>query len=91
MTPDSADILDVGRGGSRVRIVIHDGRKHQVKIMCASAGLPVSRLQRVKYGPLELGNLPRSQHRDLLKPEVQALEAAVGLDAEARAAIAEPV
>ncbi len=90
VTPDSADILDVGRDGSRIRVVIHDGRKHQVKIMCSSAGLPVSRLQRVQYGPLELGNLPRSQHRDLMRPEVRALEAAVGLDADARAALTEP-
>ncbi len=86
VTPDGAEILDVNKTGSRVRIVIHDGRKHQVKLMCLAAGLPVSRLQRVRYGPLELGDLRRAAHRDLAQDEVQALEQTVGLDAEARAA-----
>ncbi len=86
VTPDAADILEVNPAGSRVRIVIHDGRKHQVKLMCLAAGLPVSRLQRVRYGPLELGALRRSAHRDLVSKEVRALEEAVGLDAAARAA-----
>lgn len=90
VTPDAADILDVGKAGSRVRVVIHDGRKHQVKLMCLAAGLPVSRLQRVRYGPLELGDLGLAKHRDLSGDEVQALEDAVGLDAEARASVGAP-
>ena len=89
VTPDAADILATDRDGSRLRIVIHDGRKHQVKLMCLAAGLPVSRLQRVRYGPLELSDLPRGQHRDLLDDEVRALEDAVGLDADARASVGE--
>ena len=40
-----------GRG--RVELVIHEGRKHQVKRMLAAVGHPVRRLHRSRYGPLD--------------------------------------
>jgi 23S rRNA pseudouridine2605 synthase len=38
-------------------IVIHEGRKRQVRHMCKNAGLHVERLIRVRIGKLALGNL----------------------------------
>jgi 23S rRNA pseudouridine2605 synthase len=61
-----------------IEITIHEGRKHQVKRMCEAVGHPVKRLERIRFGPLELGDLPRGRWRKLTDAEVQALMAAGG-------------
>src|ERR1700733_4047596 len=38
-----------------IEITIHEGRKRQVKRMCEAVGHPVKRLERIRFGPLELG------------------------------------
>jgi 23S rRNA pseudouridine2605 synthase len=67
-----------------LEITIHEGRKRQVKRMCEAVGHPVKRLERVAFGPLALGDLPRGRWRRLTDAEVQALVAA-GADAPERA------
>ncbi|HET6871176.1 MAG TPA: pseudouridine synthase [Solirubrobacteraceae bacterium] len=59
-----------------VEITIHEGRKRQVKRMCEAIGHPVKRLERVAFGPLPLGDLPRGRWRKLTDAEVDALMAA---------------
>jgi 23S rRNA pseudouridine2605 synthase len=64
-----------------IEITIHEGRKRQVKRMCDAVGHPVKRLERVAFGPLALGDLPRGRWRRLGDEEVRALmEAASALD-----------
>ena len=58
-----------------VEIVLHEGRKHQVKRMCAAVGHPVSRLHRVAYAGLQLEGLAPGESRELLRPEVNQLKA----------------
>jgi 23S rRNA pseudouridine2605 synthase len=59
-----------------IELEIHEGRKRQVKRMCEHVGHPVRRLQRVAFGPLQLGELPLGGHRLLSPAETQALESA---------------
>lgn len=59
-----------------IEITIHEGRKRQVKRMCEAVGHPVKRLERIRFGPLELGELPRGRWRKLSDPEIDALMAA---------------
>jgi 23S rRNA pseudouridine2605 synthase len=61
----------LGRG--RVELVLHEGRKHQVKRMLASLGHPVIRLHRSRYGPLSLEGLAPGEWRELTCQEVDAL------------------
>jgi 23S rRNA pseudouridine2605 synthase len=61
-----------------LEITIHEGRKRQVKRMCEAVGHPVKRLERVAFGPLKLGDLPRGRWRRLSDAEVDALMAASG-------------
>lgn len=58
-----------------IEITIHEGRKRQVKRMCEAVGHPVKRLERVAFGPLALGDLPRGRWRKLDDTEVDALVA----------------
>ena len=59
-----------------LELTIHEGRKHQVKRMCEAVGHPVTELARVRFGPLELGELKPGRFRKLKPAEVQALRAA---------------
>ena len=61
-----------------IEITIHEGRKRQVKRMCEAVGHPVKRLERVAFGPLELGDLKQGRWRRLNDAEVDALMAAAG-------------
>ncbi len=60
----------------RLRLVLQTGWKRQVRRMCAAVGLRVTRLRRVRMGPLALGGVPLGTWRELTKREVAALKAA---------------
>ena len=60
----------------RLEIVLHEGRKRQVRRMCEAVGHRVVRLERVAFGPLRLGDLPLGGHRRLSAAEVEQLRAA---------------
>lgn len=79
---DSVKVVDVVMGRdarSLVELVIHEGRKHEVRRMLAGAQLPVVRLVRTQFGPLRLGRLGTGSYRRLSQEEVAALYRAVGL------------
>jgi 23S rRNA pseudouridine2605 synthase len=63
------------------RVVLVEGRQRQVRRMLAAVGCAVHQLERVRIGPLLLGDLRPGEHRPLRPREVEALRAAVGLDA----------
>jgi len=60
-------------GASWLELSIHEGRKRQVKRMCTEVGHPVLYLRRIRYGPLELGNLPPGNWRYLTAAELDQL------------------
>ena len=68
----------VGRSGGRaaVRIVMTEGRKREVRRLLAAVGLPVTRLVRVRVGPVRLGSLPPGAVRELSPDEVLELSRA---------------
>lgn len=47
------------------RMVLFEGRKRQIRRMCAALGFPVMALHREKFGDLELGDLPLGKWREL--------------------------
>ena len=65
----------LGRG--RVELVLHEGRKHQVKRMLAAVGHPVTQLHRSAYAGLTLVGLERGACRELETFEVEQLRRAV--------------
>jgi 23S rRNA pseudouridine2605 synthase len=67
-----------GRARTLLRLVIHEGRYHQVKRMCKAVGHTVVALHREAFGPIGLGGLERGAWRELSPDEVRALRDAVG-------------
>ena len=59
-----------------LRFILKEGRKRQIRRMCDMVGLKVTDLQRLRIGPLELGDLPEGKWRGLKSKERAALIAA---------------
>jgi 23S rRNA pseudouridine2605 synthase len=62
-------------GPGRVELVLHEGRKHQVKRMLAAVGHPVTRLHRAAYAGLTLEGLEPGGCRELEPSEIDQLRA----------------
>jgi len=56
-----------------IELVLHEGRKRQVRRMCEAVGHPVVELTRVRFGPLELDGLAVGATRLLSDAEVAQL------------------
>jgi 23S rRNA pseudouridine2605 synthase len=69
-----ADVRQVA--ADTLELTVHEGRKRQVKRMCEAVGHPVKRLERVRFGPLQLGDLAPGAYRRLSEGEVEALAGA---------------
>jgi 23S rRNA pseudouridine2605 synthase len=63
------------RAGERgaIRVVMTEGRKREVRRLLAAVGLPVTRLVRVRVGPVRLGRLGPGEIRELTDQELLAL------------------
>ena len=63
------------RAGERgaIRVVMTEGRKREVRRLLAAVGLPVTRLVRVRVGPVRLGRLAPGEIRELTDEELLAL------------------
>lgn len=59
--------------GARVRLVMTEGRKREVRRLLAAVGHPVRRLRRIRFGPIRLADLPPGESRDLTAEERAAL------------------
>ena len=57
-----------------LEITIHEGRNRQVRRMCDTAGMHVTRLKRIREGELVLGDLPLGAWRYLTPTEVEQMK-----------------
>jgi 23S rRNA pseudouridine2605 synthase len=60
--------------GAWIRVVMHEGRKRQIREIGFLLGLPVVRILRVRIDTLHLGNLKRGQWRYLTTSEISELK-----------------
>jgi len=77
--PASAVILKVGERVTQVRLTLHEGRKREIKRMCAHVGHPVRDLRRVAIGNVRVRGLQPGQWRLLTDPEILGLRELVQL------------
>ena len=69
-----ARAVKIGRDRWELELVLTEGKKHEVRRMCAAMGLAVERLVRTKYGPVTLGELPTGAQRPLTPKEKEGIE-----------------
>jgi 23S rRNA pseudouridine2605 synthase len=71
--PAKVDVLDSGRGQTWLRVVMHEGRKRQIREVAGMLGHRVKYLQRVRIGPIRLTKLKVGEWRHLSVSEVKLL------------------
>lgn len=72
--PAAIEIIKENRDTSLLEMKIHEGKKRQIRKMCAAMGHPVIDLKRIAIGELTLGHLKPGDWRYLTKDEIRYLK-----------------
>src|SRR5258708_4156514 len=72
--PAEVSIIKMTSSASILEMTIHEGRNRQIRRMCETVGVILLELQRIKFGPLTLANLPVGKFRKLTEKEIQLLK-----------------
>lgn len=59
--------------GSTFKIIVKEGKKHEIRILAEKAGIPLVQLKRIRIGSLILGALPEGHYRTLGQRERELL------------------
>jgi pseudouridine synthase len=65
-------------GEREIELVLREGRNRQIRRMAEAVGNEVTALRRVRFGPIELGDLKEGDARRLTAEERSALRDAAG-------------
>ena len=72
-SPADASVLNkISNNRHILRVIIHEGHKHQVRQMIDAVGMSILALKRVRVGFLRIGDLKEGEYREL--SQVQASE-----------------
>lgn len=74
---ESAKIVSANNTRSVAEVVLAEGKNREVRRLFASVGLNVTRLQRVRIGPIKIGELPAGKWRTLTEIEINSLLAQI--------------
>ena len=64
---------DKKNNSTLVRLIINEGKNHQVKKMLDTLGYPVKRLTRIRFGSVTIDNLKEGEVRELTVHEIKTL------------------
>lgn len=64
---------------NRFNIILTEGKKHQIRRMCAALGYQIQSLKRVRIMNIEIGKLKPNQYRKIQGDELQELLKSLGL------------
>ncbi|MBI4602913.1 MAG: rRNA pseudouridine synthase [Planctomycetes bacterium] len=74
--PARVDGVQPEGAAARVRVVLREGKKRQIRRMFEAIGHPVIQLRRIRIGGFSLGDLPAGEWRELSQDDVAALTCA---------------
>ncbi len=71
--PAKVRILERKNTEATLELIIHEGKKRQVRKMLAAVGHPVKKLKRTAYGNLKIGPLQRGKYRFLSQKDLKKI------------------
>ncbi len=77
--PAEARVLELRGGVSVLELVIHEGKKREIRRICEALEIPLLELKRVAVDGVVLSDLPVGKYRTLTKEEIAQLKKEVGL------------
>ena len=76
---DRVELLEKDGRNLRLKFILHEGRKREVRRLCARVGWEVKRLVRVRLANVELADLEPGTVRKLTEEEIRGLKGSVKL------------
>lgn len=64
------DVLKTSGRESRILLTLCEGENREVRRLCKCLGHEVLKLKRIRYGKLDLGDLPMGQWREVTREAV---------------------
>ncbi len=81
-SPAKVRLLGTKGGHSRIEIIVHEGRKRQIKKMCEVIGHTVVGLKRIEFAGIRLGRLKPGEYRLLSPSETAKLKRLARIDSK---------
>ncbi len=72
-------ILEYGKHNTRIRLILTEGRKREVRQLCKAVGHPVKNLVRVEFAGITAKGVGKGKWRHLTEREVELLKSQVEL------------
>lgn len=72
-SPASVELTETRSNETVLKLIIHEGRKRQIRRMCKAIGHPVRRLRRTAFGPITLLGVAPGESRELTADELASL------------------
>lgn len=72
--PAHVEVVGEAGKGAWLKVVMHEGRKRQIREIGERIGLPVVRILRTRIGSVKLGTLKPREWRELTQAEIAALK-----------------
>lgn len=72
LQPGEVTLMKASGRESLLRITLTEGRNREVRRLCAGVGHEVTRLRRIQFGAISLGDLPVGHWREVTAEELQA-------------------
>lgn len=76
----AAKVIPSTKNDKRFNLVITEGKKHQIRRMCAALGYQVQSLKRVRVLNIELKSLKPNQYRKIAGAELKEFLGALGIE-----------
>lgn len=77
IAPVGVELITRNDLSSTVKFTLSEGKNREIRRICESVGLTVTKLKRVSLGPLRLGNMKSGEYRELTSTELRALKNAL--------------
>ncbi len=77
IAPVGVELISRNDTSSVVKFTLSEGKNREIRRICESVGLNISKLKRIALGPLRLGNMKSGEYRELTSSELRALKNAV--------------
>ena len=80
--PARVRVLGEGPAGTELGIIVIEGKKRQIRLMCAEVRHPVVSLRRVRVGSIRLGTLGEGHWRKLTEEEIASVYRIAGRETD---------
>ena len=77
ISPVGVELISRNDVSSVVRFTLSEGKNREIRRICETVGVTVTKLKRISLGPIRLGDLKTGEYRELTSSELRALKNAV--------------